>query len=172
MKSIWLVACAIAIVANAAARGFTESTVDEVRSRAVANLGTFRAMAETISTSGIQWASEESVRYRRGSRYETAPWKEAALSPSLKQSLPDFIVANQLVSVAAHDGRVNFVMAAEGIVPSGASFGVLVFVPPRRDDCTKIVPKIDIHARGLQCEPLSGSAFFYLHSNRARGRAT
>jgi hypothetical protein len=136
--------------------------VEEVRRVAVSSQEDFRRIASVLEQSSIIWADGKNVRYRLGvSDYRTDSWATAELSPAIRSELREFISALHIRGIFLHQRRVNFVLRATGIVPSGDAVGVIV-APADEHDCSEVVTSVKLDRRGRQCERLHDATYFYL----------
>jgi hypothetical protein len=140
----------------------SDADVQEARRNAVLSQSEFRRIASIIAESSIVTANSKTLRYRvDGGVYRTDPWETAQVPPVIRDELRDFIAAGGAKSVSVNRRRVNFVIRGVGLAVSGVTVGVIV-APAEEAHCSEIVTSVKLDRRGLQCERLDSSTYFYL----------
>ena|ERR1700730_3515198 len=166
MRALSLVAVLAGVQCVAAcslAESLTASDLQEVMRNAVLSHAEFRRIAPVVVQSSIAFADGKSVRYRvEGDGDRTDPWESAQVSPAIRSELRDFIAARHAEAIFANEHRVNFVLWGTGLAVSGVSVGVIV-APIEELGCSEVVTSVKLDRRGLQCERLDDSIYFYLY---------
>lgn len=102
-----------------------------------------------------------SGRHNLGADYRTETWEAARAPPQIKMDMVSVMAPRKVEAVFLRARRVNFVLDAAAIAPSGVSFGV-VEEREGRHGCTAVSLPLKLDARGLQCQELDGLVYFCL----------
>jgi hypothetical protein len=140
----------------------TDSDIREARRSAVLSQTEFRRIASAIARSSIIHANGKTVRYRLdGDGYRTDPWETAQVPPGIRNEVRNFIASGHAQSVFVNPHWVNFFIRGAGLAVSGVSVGVIV-ASGEELGCSEVVTSVKLDRRGVQCERLDDSIYFYL----------
>jgi hypothetical protein len=165
VKTVSIVALLTVIQCFAACSLFdtlTDSDIREARRTAVLLETKFRRIASAIEQTSILTANGKTVRYKLdGDGYRTDPWETAQVPPGIRNEVREFIASGHAKAIFVNRQRVNFVIRGAGLAVSGVSVGVIV-ASGEEVGCSEVVTSVTLDRRGVQCERLDDSIYFYL----------